>query len=110
MVLYIEYERSLVPDGGADVCCSFALAKHVNKDAAGHIFHHFALLQAGVIGAFRLQPSFAQSASRWRSRRLRPKCCQNSQAFRLKHPVQSLSIIVPLQMMRSPCRLHMYSC
>lgn len=50
MTLLIEYEQALVPDGGSDVCCSFALAKHANKDAAGHAFHDYALLQAGVAG------------------------------------------------------------
>ncbi len=59
-VLLLTWEQHLVPDGGSDVCCSFALSQHSGKDAAGHAFHHFALLQAGVIG----EPPVTRSSRR----------------------------------------------
>lgn len=73
MTLLITYEQALVPDGGVDVCCSFALAQHSNKDAAGHAFHQFALLQAGVIGEPPSDTfdSCANTLGNWRSERLR---------------------------------------
>ena len=50
MPLLIDYDSSLVPDGGCHVYASIEVVKQVNKEAAGHIFHERALLQAGFIG------------------------------------------------------------
>ena len=50
MPLLIDYDSSLVPDGGCHVYASIELVKQVNKEAAGHIFHERALLQAGFTG------------------------------------------------------------
>ena len=50
MPLLIEYDSSLVPDGGSHVFASIELVKQVNKEAAGHVFHERALLQAGFTG------------------------------------------------------------
>jgi len=52
--LRLEYDASLVPEGGPEVCQPAAApVKHKNKDAAGHIFHEWALKQSGVLGAAR---------------------------------------------------------
>lgn len=60
MTLLIEYEQALLPDGGSNICGPFALAKHANKDAAGHAFHAYALLQAGHTGWFFINSSLAK--------------------------------------------------
>ena len=50
--LALEYVQSAVPPNGSAVLCSLAApVKHVGKDAAGHIFHDFALKQSGLLGA-----------------------------------------------------------
>ena len=49
-MLLLCYEHALVPEGGALVCCQTAWAQLGGKEPAGHIFHHVALLQTGVIG------------------------------------------------------------
>lgn len=50
VVLLLEYNVDLVPTDGAQTFASSAApVKHIGKDAAGHKFHHFALLQRGVI-------------------------------------------------------------
>ena len=47
--LSLEYPLDLIPAGGSEVVCATAAPiKHENKDAAGHIFHAFALRQSGV--------------------------------------------------------------
>ena len=51
----IAYDAVLIPAEGSEICSEFAApAKHINKDAAGHAFHAFALRQAGHVG----KPSF----------------------------------------------------
>ena len=60
MPLLIDYDSSLVPDGGCHVYASIEVVKQVNKEAAGHIFHERALLQAGFIGeCFPFKPTMA---------------------------------------------------
>lgn len=55
-LLQLTYDASLVPDGGAQVVASVgAFSKSAAKDAAGHAFHRFSLLQAGLLGAPALQ-------------------------------------------------------
>ena len=50
VVLLLEYNVDLLPiDGPQILASSAAPVKHIGKDAAGHKFHHFALLQRGVI-------------------------------------------------------------
>lgn len=50
VVLLLEYNVDLIPiDGPQILASSAAPVKHIGKDAAGHKFHHFALLQRGVI-------------------------------------------------------------
>lgn len=50
--LALEYIEGAVPPNGSAVLCSLAApVKHVGKDAAGHIFHDFALKQSGLLGA-----------------------------------------------------------
>ncbi len=50
VVLLLEYNVDLVPSDGVQILASSAApVKHIGKDAAGHKFHHFALLQRGVI-------------------------------------------------------------
>ena len=47
----IGYDAEAVPEGGAQVYASLtALGRSYAKDAAGHIFHLFALKQAGLYG------------------------------------------------------------
>jgi len=49
--LLIGYDVELVPEGGSQVYSSLtALSKSYYKDAAGHIYHLFALKQAGLYG------------------------------------------------------------
>ena len=51
--LALEWIKSAVPPNGSAVLCSLAApVKHIGKDAAGHIFHDFALKQSGLLGAF----------------------------------------------------------
>ena len=51
-LLQLTYDVSLVPPGGAQVVASVGtFLKTAGKDAAGHAFHHFSLLQAGLLGA-----------------------------------------------------------
>lgn len=60
MPLLLDYDSSLVPDGGCHVYASIEVVKQVNKEAAGHIFHERALLQAGFIGeCFPFKPIMA---------------------------------------------------
>eukprot|EP00873_Tetraselmis_striata_P025820 jgi/Tetstr1/446084/TSEL_033685.t1 len=48
--LFLEYDASAVPAGGAEVVASpGGLVKAVGKDAAGHAFHDYALRQAGLL-------------------------------------------------------------
>jgi hypothetical protein len=48
----LTFDSTLVPDGGLEIYSGIgALSKSTGKDAAGHAFHHFCLLQAGLIGA-----------------------------------------------------------
>jgi hypothetical protein len=50
-MLLISHEAELVPEGGSQVYRTLtALAKSYYKDAAGHVFHLFALKQAGLYG------------------------------------------------------------
>lgn len=52
--LLLEYDPSLVPEGGCQIMgCLAGLVKAEKKDAAGHSFHHFALLQKGLISRLR---------------------------------------------------------
>lgn len=49
-VLLLEYDQNGVPDGGMEVYSQLrGLSKSYGKDAAGHVFHYKALIQAGVI-------------------------------------------------------------
>lgn len=53
-LLRLEYNLELVPEGGLKVLLPAAAPiKHRNKDAAGHIFHEWALKQSGFFGAAR---------------------------------------------------------
>ena len=57
------YDPALVPEGGAAVYGSTkGLTKAWNKDAAGHLFHLFALKQAGLFGE---HSGSRQAAGRW---------------------------------------------
>jgi hypothetical protein len=57
------YDPALVPKGGATVYGSTkGLTKAWNKDAAGHLFHLFALKQAGLFGE---HSGSSQAAGRW---------------------------------------------
>lgn len=50
-MILIEYNSSLIPEGGSAIICGTALLlKAENKDAAGHAFHTKCLEKAGVIG------------------------------------------------------------
>ncbi len=50
-LLRLEYDLELVPDGGQAVLLPAAApVKHRNKDAAGHLFHEWALKQSGLHG------------------------------------------------------------
>ena len=50
-LLRLEYDVELVPDGGQAVLLSAAApVKLQNKDAAGHLFHEWALKQSGLLG------------------------------------------------------------
>lgn len=50
-LLALEYHSKDVPANGSAVLGSLAApVKHKNKDAAGHIFHEYALRQSGVLG------------------------------------------------------------
>ena len=49
--LALEYAEGAVPLEGFAVLCSLAApVKHAGKDAAGHLFHEFALKQSGLLG------------------------------------------------------------
>ena len=62
----IEYDASLVPSAGLEVCSEFAApAKLNNKDAAGHAFHAFALRQAGHVGTLRSHVSYRSGHVVW---------------------------------------------
>lgn len=55
VILLLEYNQGLIPAGGTQTFASSAApVKQVGKDAAGHRFHNYALLQRGVISAFCL--------------------------------------------------------
>ena len=50
--LALKYIEGALPPNGAVVESLLAApVKHVGKDAAGHIFHEFALKQSGLLGA-----------------------------------------------------------
>jgi hypothetical protein len=50
--LALKYVEGALPPNGAVVESLLAApVKHVGKDAAGHIFHEFALKQSGILGA-----------------------------------------------------------
>ena len=50
VVLLLKYNVDLIPADGPQILASLAApVKHIGKDAAGHKFHNFALLQRGVI-------------------------------------------------------------
>lgn len=50
-LLRIQYDIALLPEGGSEHCLSAAApVKHVNKDAAGAVFHEYAMRQAGLFG------------------------------------------------------------
>lgn len=50
MVFLLEYREELVPSGGAEVYAALCgLEKSHGKEAAGHIFHHKALIQCGFV-------------------------------------------------------------
>jgi hypothetical protein len=49
-LLLLEYNASLVPEGGAAVLCQLgAPIPSQGKDPAGHLFHDFALRQRGLL-------------------------------------------------------------
>lgn len=53
-MLLLEYNPELIPAGGTEIVASSAApVKHIGKDAAGHKFHEFALLQRGVKGGLQ---------------------------------------------------------
>lgn len=55
LLLAIEYNIDDVPTGGSAVLGSLAApVKHKKKDAAGHIFHDYALRQSGFYGKFSM--------------------------------------------------------
>ena len=50
MVFLLEYREELVPSGGAEIYAALCgLEKSHGKEAAGHIFHHKALIQCGFV-------------------------------------------------------------
>jgi hypothetical protein len=61
--LSIEYNVEDVPDGGKVVVSSqAACVKATNKEAAGHLFHLFALRQAGIYSKLFVSLSLGCSA------------------------------------------------
>ena len=49
--LFLQWQEGSVPACGFEVFASSAApVKHIGKDAAGHIFHEFALRQSGFFG------------------------------------------------------------
>ena len=49
--LLLKHDVSLLPDGESQYLRSLtALSKSYGKEPAGSVFHHYALLQAGLIG------------------------------------------------------------
>jgi hypothetical protein len=46
----LTYDVASVPEGGAAVYSTFMLSASYNKEPAGHLFHNFALKQAGLFG------------------------------------------------------------
>jgi hypothetical protein len=61
----LQYDAALVPEGGSAVYSqTTGLTKSYGKDPAGHLFHLFALKQAGLYGAWRrLAPACEQPAA-----------------------------------------------
>lgn len=58
LLLAVEYNLDDVPAGGSAVLGSLAApVKHKNKDAAGHIFHDYALRQSGLYGEISMVPT-----------------------------------------------------
>ena len=52
--LLLEYDAGLVPEGGSAVLCPLgAPIQGRQKEAAGWIFHDFALRQAGLLSEWR---------------------------------------------------------
>ncbi len=62
--LALKYAEGAVPPEGFAVLCSLAApVKHAGKDAAGHLFHEFALKQSGLLGTLLAALQLAEPLS-----------------------------------------------